>query len=58
MKNIKTALLMPDEPNNFHKKNIILRISKERNEKYEIEPIYIQGILNSSHTNYQQSKKF
>lgn len=41
----KTALLMPDPPNDFQIKNIILRISKQRNNKYEIKPIYIQEIL-------------
>ena len=43
--NIKTALFTPDSPNNFEIKNIILRISKNRNSKCEIQPIYIQGIL-------------
>lgn len=41
----KTALLTPDPPDNFQIKNITLRVSKQRNNKYEIEPIYIQGIL-------------
>lgn len=43
--NTKTALLMPDPQDNFQIKNITLRISKQRNNKYEIKPIYIQGIL-------------
>lgn len=45
MNNTKTALLMPELPNDFQIKNITLRISKQRNNKYKIEPIYIQGIL-------------
>lgn len=36
---------MPYQPDNFQIKNITLRISKQRNNKYEIELIYIQGIL-------------
>ncbi len=43
--NTKTTLFMPDSPNNFEIKNIILRISKNRNRKCKIQPIYIQGIL-------------
>lgn len=43
--NTKTALLMPDPPNNFDVRNITLKISKNRNNRYEIQPIYIQGIL-------------
>lgn len=45
MTNTKTALSMSEPPNNFQIKNIILKISKKRNNKYKIEPIYIQGIL-------------
>lgn len=45
MNNTKTALLTPNPPNNFQIKNITFRISKQRNNKYKIEPIYIQGIL-------------
>ena len=45
MNNTKTVLLMPDPSDNFQIKNIILRVSKQRNEKYKIEPIYIQGIF-------------
>lgn len=45
MNNSKTALLTPDPPNNLQIKNITLRIFKQRNNKYKIEPIYIQGIL-------------
>lgn len=45
MTNTKTALLMPEPPNDFQAKNIILKVSKKRNNKQEIEPIYIQGIL-------------
>lgn len=37
----KTALLMPEPPNDFQIKNITLRISKQRNNEYKIEPIYI-----------------
>lgn len=45
--NTKTTLFTPEPPNNFHFqiKNITLRFSKQKNNKYEIEPIYIQGIL-------------
>ena len=43
--NSKTALLIPEPPNNFEVKNIVLKISKDRNSKYKIQPIYIQGIL-------------
>lgn len=45
--NTKTTLLMPDpeQPNNFEIKNITLKISKDRNNKCRIQPIYIQGIL-------------
>lgn len=45
--NTKTVLFMPDLPNNFEIKNIILRISKNGNSKCKIQPIYIyiQGIL-------------
>ena len=53
MKNTKTALLMPDEPNNFQIKNIILKITKDEKKKYEIEPLYIQGILYPYHNNYK-----
>lgn len=45
MRNTKTALLMPEPPSDFQVKNITLKISKQRNNKYKIEPIYIQGIL-------------
>lgn len=45
MNNTKTTLLTPDPPNNFQIKNMTLRFFKQRNNKYEIEPIYIQGIL-------------
>lgn len=45
MNNTKTTLLIPDQPDNFQIKNIILRVSKQRNNKYEMEPIYIQGIV-------------
>lgn len=45
MNNTKTALFMPDPPNNFEIKQIIMKISKDRNSKYRIQPIYIQGIL-------------
>lgn len=45
MNNTKTALLMPEPPNDFQVKNIILKVSKKRNSRQEIEPIYIQGIL-------------
>ena len=58
MKNTKTALLMPDEPNNFQIKNIILKITKDEKKKYTMEPLYIQGILYTSHSNHQQSKSF
>ena len=36
---------MPDLPNYFEIKQIIMKFSKQKNNKYEIEPIYIQGIL-------------
>ncbi len=36
---------MPDPQNNFEIRNITLKIFKDRNNKYEIQPIYIQGIL-------------
>lgn len=49
--NIKTALLTPDPPNNFGIKNVTLRISKDKNYKYRIQPIYIQGILNPQKEN-------
>ena len=49
--NTKTTLFFPDQPNNFEIKNIILRISKNRNSKCEIYPIYIQGILYSRKEN-------
>lgn len=39
--NTKTVLFMPDLPNNFEIKNIILRISKNGNSKCKIQPIYI-----------------
>lgn len=45
MNNTKTALLMSEPPSDFQVKNITLKISKQRNNKYKIEPIYIQGIL-------------
>lgn len=45
MNNTKITLLTPDSQDSFQIKNIILRVSKQRNKKYEIEPIYIQGIL-------------
>lgn len=51
MNNTKTALLTPDPPDNFQIKNITLRVSKQKNNKYEIEPIYIQGILYSRKKN-------
>lgn len=41
----KTALLLSDPLNNFYLRNITLRISKDRNNKYEMHLIYIQGIL-------------
>lgn len=53
MNNTKTALLTPDPPDNFQIKNIILRVSKQRNNKYKIEPIYKQGILYSRKENKQ-----
>lgn len=43
--NTKTALLMSEPSNDFQVKNITLKISKQRNNKYKINPIYIQGIL-------------
>lgn len=43
--NTKTILFMPDSSNNFEIRNITLKISKDRNNRYEIQPIYIQGIL-------------
>lgn len=43
--NTETTLFMLDLPNNFEIKNIILRISKYRDRKCRIQPIYIQGIL-------------
>lgn len=43
--NIKTELLTSDPPNNFEIRNITLRISKDRNNRYEVQPIYIRGIL-------------
>ncbi len=43
--NTKTTLPMPDPTNNFEIRNIMLRISKDRNSKYRTQPIYIQGIL-------------
>lgn len=36
---------MPKSPNDFQIKNVTLRISKQRNNKYDIEPTYIQEIL-------------
>lgn len=45
MRNTKTALLMSEPSNNFQVKNITLKIFKQRNNKYKIKPIYIQGIL-------------
>lgn len=36
---------MPYPQDNFHVKNITLKIYKQRNNKYKIVPIYIQGIL-------------
>lgn len=45
MNKTKTALLMPDEPDNFQIKNIVLRISKDRNNNQILIPLYIQGIL-------------
>ena len=47
----KIVLLTPEPLNNFQIKNITnitnitLRFSKQKNNKYEIQPIYIQGIL-------------
>ena len=49
--NTKTALLTPEPANNFQIKKYILKISKQRNSQYEIEPIYIQGILYPSKEN-------
>lgn len=43
--NTKTALLIPDLPNNFEIRNMTLRITKDKNSKCRIQPIYIQGIL-------------
>lgn len=43
--NTKTVLFTPNPPNNFQIKNITLRILKQKKNKYEIEPIYIQEIL-------------
>jgi hypothetical protein len=43
MNNTKTTLLMPDSPNIFEIKQIIMKLSKDRNSKYRIQPIYIQG---------------
>lgn len=51
MNNTKTTLLMPDPPNNFEIKQITMKISKDRNNKYRIHPIYIQGILYPSKEN-------
>lgn len=45
MNNTKTALFTLDLSDNSQIKNVTLRISKKRNNKYEINPIYIQGIL-------------
>lgn len=45
MSDTKTALLMPEPQNDFQIKNVTLRISKKKNNKYKTEPIYIQGIL-------------
>lgn len=45
MANTKTALLMSEPPKDFQIKNITLRIFKKRNNKYKIQPMYIQGIL-------------
>lgn len=53
MSNTKTALLMLEPPNDFQVKNITLRISKQRNNRYEIEPVYIQGILYPRKENMQ-----
>lgn len=54
MNNVKTALLVPDEPDSFHLQKILLRINKERNNKseLEIEPLYIQGVLYSIKKEY------
>ena len=41
----KTVLLMPEPPNNFEVRNIILEIYKDRNNECKIQPIHIQGIL-------------
>lgn len=43
--NTKTALLTPEPPNNFEVKKYCIEISKDRDGKCEIQPIYIQGIL-------------
>lgn len=45
--NTKTTLFLPDPkpPNNFEIKHIMLKISKDRNSRHKIQPIYIQGIL-------------
>ncbi len=43
--NTKTALFMPDLPNNFEIKNIILRISKNGNSKCKIQPIYTRNFI-------------
>lgn len=45
MSNTKTALLMPEPPNDFQIKNVTLKIYKKRSNEYKIKPIYIQGIL-------------
>jgi len=41
----KTALLTSNSQNYFQVKNVTLKISKKRSNKYKIKPIYIQGIL-------------
>ncbi len=51
--NTKITLLIPDQPNNFKIRNITLKISKDRNNKYGIQPIYIQGILYPKKENVQ-----
>lgn len=53
--NTKTALLTPDPPNNFEVKNIVLKISKDRDGKCEIYPLYIQGIFISKKREYVNS---
>ncbi len=51
MNNTKIALSNPEYQNGFQIKNIVLKISKKRNNEYKIKPIYIQGILHPSKEN-------